>query len=237
MRSPLTDPAYVVPPLPPGDGGGLDRLRRSVSRFSVGEQHRRRRELAVRVLDAAPPEQLRAMARERASADPAAPLLPRVPLVVLAGALGAADPDAVAAAVPAVAAAYHPGPADPAAAASADAAAGELTRLFGPGPAEEVAARVGLLVQSCVPTAGLVRAALAAAPAGRVDVDELLAGTLRREPPVPATRRWRPDTGETVTVDLAGTPFGSGPRRCPGERHALALAAGVVEAVLARRAR
>ena len=36
---------------------------------------------------------------------------------------------------------------------------------------------------------------------------------------MPATRRVGPD-GETVLVDLAGRPFGAGPRRCPGEAHA-----------------
>lgn len=280
MGSPLTDAAYVVPPLPPGEGGALDRLRRTVSRFATGAEHARRRERVERLLAAVPPAALRAAARERALAaisEAAAPasgepasgepasgeragreragrelvqdvpsaavrepgsgpgdglLVPGVPLAALAAALGAADPAAVAAAVPAVAAAYHPGSAP---SAAADAAAAELTALLGPGPAEEIAAMIGLLVQSCAPTATLVRAAVAAAPPGPVDVDALLAETLRRRPPVPATRRWRPDTGETVTVALDGVPFGAGPRRCPGERHALALAAGVLDAVLGGR--
>ena len=35
--------------------------------------------------------------------------------------------------------------------------------------------------------------------------------------------------GAVVAVPLAGRPFGAGPRRCPGEAHARALAAGVIE--------
>jgi cytochrome P450 len=45
---------------------------------------------------------------------------------------------------------------------------------------------------------------------------------------VPATRRLAPD-GHLILVDLGGHPFGAGPRKCPGEAHARALAAGVVE--------
>ena len=37
--------------------------------------------------------------------------------------------------------------------------------------------------------------------------------------------------GSDVTVSLAGTPFGAGPRVCPGSRRALALAAGVLAAL------
>lgn len=225
----LTDPGWVVPPLPPGDGGGMDRLRRSVSRFATGEVHAERRSAVEQVLAAIPPAELRAAARALTLGDPSRPVVPRVPLTVLAAALGADDPAAVAALVPPVAAAYLPPP--PATAAPGAAPAGPA-----PGPAGGVAAdaaadelvrRVGVaaatvLVQSCLPVTALVTGAL----------DDGLEGALASAtPPVPATRRWSPATGETVTVPLAGTPFGQGPRRCPGEEHARALAAGVLDAL------
>jgi hypothetical protein len=78
-----------------------------------------------------------------------------------------------------------------------------------------------VLVQSCLPVAALVSTALDRG----IGVDDVLATA----PPVPATTRWR--DGETVTVPLDGLPFGEGPRRCPGEEHARALAAGVLDAL------
>ena len=120
---------------------------------------------------------------------------------MLASALGARDVDAAVAATRVVAAAYHPHTSHP----GADDALARLLALLPDGDAEVVAARVAILVQACEATAGLVRG------------DDL---------PVPATRRVGPD-GETVLVDLAGRPFGEGPRRCPGEAHARALVEGV----------
>lgn len=214
----LTDPRYVVPPLPALDGGALDRLRRAVPRFRTGAEHEVRRAEVVRLLAVVEPDLLRASARALAIAEPGEPLVPRVPLTVLAAALGAADPAAVAALIPAVAAAYFPGtgPAD-------DDAVGALVEEHGMD-----LVRVGLLVQACAPVAALVRAAVARG------VDDP-AVVLAEDPPVPATRRWRPDTGETVTVPLDGIPFGAGPRRCPAEPHALALAAGVLDALAGAR--
>ena len=206
----LTDPGWVVPPLPPGDGGGMDRLRRSVSRFSVGAEHAERRSALERALAAVPPADLRAAARDLVRRDPTPPVVPRVPLTVLAAALGVEDPAAVATLVRPVAAAYHP---DSAPSGPADAAAEELLRRVG-------VARTTLLVQSCLPVAALVTGAL------ETGLDQVLTSG---SPPVPATRRWSPITGETTTVPLAGIPFGEGPRRCPAELHALALATGVLD--------
>ena len=62
----------------------------------------------------------------------------------------------------------------------------------------------------------------------RGGLERPLEDVLRETPPVPATKRVAPD-GEVVRVPLDGTPFGAGPRRCPGEAHARALATGVVE--------
>ncbi|WP_410669631.1 hypothetical protein [Amycolatopsis sp. cmx-4-68] len=138
-----------------------------------------------------------------------------VPLGVLAEALGLPD---VSADVAPVAAAYHPHVTPDAA---AEAALARLLAACG-GTTERAAARIGLLVQACDATAGLIGNALSASLAGKP-------GSVLAEPPVLCTRR-RVD-GEDVSVSLAGTPFGAGPRECPGSRHALALATGVLEAL------
>jgi hypothetical protein len=206
----LNDPRWVVPPLPAGDGAGMDRLRRSVSRFSNGGEHARRRAVVEAVLAGVDPDALRSAARALAArTEP--PVLPRVPLTVLAAAIGVADAAAVAALVPPVAAAYLPG-GEPSPAA--DACAFELLDRIGP-------ARTAVLVQSCLPVTAWVTTALERG----LELDEVLAVA----PPVPATRRWR--DGEVVTVPLDGIPFGAGARRCPGEPHARALAAGVLAAL------
>jgi hypothetical protein len=208
----LTDARWVVPPLPDGDGRGMDRLRRSVSRFSTGRDHARRRTVVEAVLAQVDPDALRVATRRLAAADPAPPVVPRVPLTALAGALGAREPATVAALVPPVAAAYLPG--SGAGGPAADAAADELLDRLG-------AARAAVLVQSCLPVTAWVRTALDRG----ITLDEVLATA----PPVPATTRWR--DGETVTVPLDGIPFGAGPRRCPGVAHARALAEGVLAAL------
>ena len=89
----------------------------------------------------------------------------------------------------------------------------------------------------------------------RVDIDGLLRETLRHDPPLKASRRLDRRTGDEVTIDLVAanrdpavfpqperfdvsrgpTPhltFGSGVRPCPASAHALALAAGVLTALL-----
>ena len=208
----LTDARWLVPPLPDGDGRGMDRLRRSVSRFSTGRDHARRRTVVEAVLAQVDPDALRVATRRLAAADPAPPVVPRVPLTALARALGAREPATVAALVPPVAAAYLPG--SGAGGPAADGAADELLDRLG-------AARAAVLVQSCLPVAAWVRTALDRG----ITLDEVLATA----PPVPATTRWR--DGETVTVPLDGIPFGEGPRRCPGAAHARALAEGVLAAL------
>ncbi|MFR9777913.1 cytochrome P450 [Micromonospora sp. MS34] len=199
--------------------------------------------------------------------DVMAALARRVPLAVLAARLGLADPAASAAAVPAVAAAYQPG-ADAAAVARADRAVAVLLELSPPAAPEVAANRIGLLVQACDATAGLIGAAVRhglTAP-DTLSTGDLLAEVLRLDPPVRATRRVTtaalrlggrevgPGVPLLLRFDAAnrdpaghadpdrfrpGRPggaltFGAGPRGCPGERHALALAAGVVD-VLRRR--
>lgn len=238
----LADPAYTVPPVdPPGPFGTLPWLRASVSRFAEGEVHARRRAIVEALLGGLDVEELGEAARraaraggrgERAaaaapptgsasppaaSASPpaaAAVPLPYLPVAVLAEATGVRDVPAAVAAVRVVAAAYHPGTDAP----GADAALARLIALLPAGEPEVVAQHVALLVQACEATAALVRGAL----------ERPLADVLRDTPPVPATRRRSP-AGEIVLVPLDGHPFGAGPRRCPGEALALALAAGVVE--------
>jgi hypothetical protein len=188
----LTDPDWTIPPLPPGDGP-LDRLRRAVARFADGPVHAARRAEVEAVLAGVDPDGLRAAAAR----DPR-------PVVVLAAALGVADPEAVAALVETVAAAWFPGTGEP---AEADAAVVALLGMVD-------VVRLSVLVQAGGPVAAWVAAA------GDGDLDR----ALRDRPPVPATRRWK--DGETVAVPLAGAPFGAGPHRCPGAAHARALAEG-----------
>jgi cytochrome P450 len=251
VRAVLADPHYTVPD--PGHGappGTMAWLRQNVARFSNGADHARRRALAERLLGGLDPGLLRARAREECGAvidaadegpwDVMALIARPVPGRVLAAALGAADPEQVARLVPPVAAAYLTGGAD---LAGADDSVARLTRLLQGGPGEEVAARIGLLMQACEATAGLIGNAVAAGlrAAARAPAAAAVEQVLREDPPVLVTRRVGP-AGETVTLDLAGAggdpaghlAFGSGPRACPGAAHARALAEGAAGPLLAR---
>jgi hypothetical protein len=216
LFAPVPPVPFDVPP------GSVAWLRASVARFSNGGDHVRRRALAVSLLGEVDVETLRDTAFDRTTrlmgatdVDVMAVLARPVPVGVLAEELGLPD---VAADVAGVAAAYHPHVTPD---AGAEAALGRLVAACG-GPTELAAARIGLLVQACDATAGLIGNALSASLAGKPA--DLLA-----DPPVLSTRR-RID-GSDVSVSLAGTPFGAGPRACPGSRHALALATGVLEAL------
>ncbi|SCL52426.1 Cytochrome P450 [Micromonospora eburnea] len=291
VRAVLTDPRCVVPAASGGPPGTLAWLRGTVSRFSDPDRHPARRAIGTAALAGLDPDELRAAAARMAEeslngltippggpdsaadqpasarVDVMARLARRVPLEVLAARLGLADPTAAGPAVVTVAAAYHPG-ADPAAVARADGAVATLLAMSPPAPPEVAANRIGLLVQACDATAGLIGAAarhLPAAPAS-VSTGDLLAEVLRLDPPVRATRRVataalclgergiEPDAALLLHFGAANRDpvvfaepdrfrpgrsggsltFGTGPRGCPGERHALALAGGVVD-VLRRR--
>ena len=255
VRAVLADPRFGVPAAPVDDTppGSLRWLRQSVPRFANGPVHARRR-AAVEALLAAPeltPERLRKAARRRArEARPED--LPYVPVTTLAAVLGVAEPDLApaAAATRLVAAAYQPG-ASEAAAAAADSGVATLLDLLPEPDPERAALLICLLVQACDATAGLVRAASAAATAtathdDRTTVDGLVANTLRREPPVRATRREAladatvggcpVARGTMLQLDLAAAepgldplPFGHGLRPCPAWAQALALAGGVLD--------
>jgi hypothetical protein len=203
----LTDPSFVVPPVPPARTG-VGWLRAEVGRFSTGESHERRRALSIAILDAIAPESLRAGG-------------PAHPVALLAREMGIDRP--VVDLVVDVAQAYQPGTGDE---ARADAAVDRLVAVLGGGYDEPTAARIGVLVQACEATAVLIERSR------HRPVEDVL----RDHPPVPATKRQALVTtavgditieaGEVVQVRLAGDlAFGAGPRRCPGRAHALALVA------------
>jgi cytochrome P450 len=251
VRAVLADPGYAVPD--PGCGAPprtMHWLRQSVARFSNGTDHARRRELAESLLRPLDPARLRAAARDQTSAvideagrhpfDVMARVARRVPGLVLAADLGCADPELLIGHLAPVAAVYQPGPADP---RTADGSVARLAELLPGGPDEQVAARIGLLIQAYDATAGLIgNAVVAGIRAGRPGpAAELVAQVLRADPPARSTRRVTP-SGETIVLDLtvAGDDpaghlaFGYGQRLCPGAAHAIALAEGAVQPLLAR---
>lgn len=232
MLNALNHPSFSVPPVdsdaPPGTVGWL---RASVARFSSGTSHERRRELVAAELSRLDPSALYRAAHTLSRAGAALDEVTRVvPITVLASALGVtAD---VVAEVEAVARVYQPHLGeDPA----ADRAVATLVDVFGGRPDEPTAARIGLLVQAYAATGELIRIAVREG----VSVPDALSV----RPPVPATRRVALSpvrlgeatvaAGTVISVDLTDEPFGSGPHRCPGREHALAIAAGVVDGLLA----
>jgi hypothetical protein len=166
-----------------------------------------------------------------------------VPLAALAEALGACDGPAAAGAARRLALALAP----PRGTAAGDPGppAAELARLLGlpDDPLDEVVANtVALCFQAVDATAGLIGLAVLS---GRGDPDAAVAAALAAGGPVLRTYRWATrdldlptgtvPAGDEVLVALSAgdAPFGAGPHRCPGADHAVALACGVVEAVLA----
>jgi cytochrome P450 len=253
VRAVLADPAFVVPPVPNGGSpGGIVWLRSTVSRFSANGVHERRRSLVVDDLADVDPAALGQRAFEQTTVllksgyepvDVMANIARVVPVELLAEALSL--PAGMSEDVNTVAAAYHPcGDFS----ATADQAVARLVKACGGIADETTAARIGLLVQACDATAGLVGNALIAAKRQRptTSVSAILTETLRLNPPVRATRRQATaDTrvgnfaivaGEVVTLELAGSlTFGDGPRKCPGSEHAFAIAGGIVEALRGRQ--
>ncbi len=201
----LTDPAFMVPAVPPASAG-VAWLRATVARFSSGTVHDRRRALVIALLDAIPLESLQARSQMH-------------PVAILGRAIGIDE--SVTDLVRDVAQAYQPGTGDE---RRADAAVDRLVAVFGGVFDEPTAARIGLLVQACEATAVLIERAR------HRPVREVL----REDPPVSATKRRALATttvgevtieaGEVVQVCLADDlAFGAGSHRCPGRAHALAL--------------
>jgi cytochrome P450 len=256
VRAILADPSYVVPPapaVPDSEYGTLAWLRSLVARFCDGDAHDRRRALVERDLTGLHPDRLRLAAAEltrrelaqqaRGEQFDAMILARRVPLAVLATELGLAGND-VRRAVDAVitAAAGYPNP--DAAWLGTNASIKQLVEALvragdlGPRDAELLANRIGLLMQACDATAGLIGNALINAfvvgdgdSVGVAAADELVAETISVDPPVLRTRRLSP-AGEAVTLDISGCTFGAGRRPCPGADQATALAVGVLDAIL-----
>ncbi|MFB9903572.1 cytochrome P450 [Allokutzneria oryzae] len=233
----LADRDLIVPPTPAATTG-VGWLRSAVPRFSSGATHARRRGLVEAPLRALVPDTLRRRARALADRPDTAAV------EVLAEALGVAvDPAVVVAAARAYLPPVEPTPAD-------DAAVASLVAALGGTWDEATAARACLLVQACASTAGLIRNALPYKDSGVPEA--VLAETLRHSPPVRVLRRQAPD-GTLTELDLAAAnrdpavfpdpdtfdvhrvgnhrhlSFGVGLRPCPGDNHALAIAAGVLE--------
>jgi cytochrome P450 len=195
VRAVLVDPRFGVPAVPrTAAASGIAWLRAHVARFSTGADHERRRGLAVDELIGIGTGTLRRRAGERTAAELAAgtpvelmaSVARSVPVGVLAEALGITGP--IAPDVAAVSAAYQPGSdAGPA----ADAALARLVESFGGVADEATAARIGLLVQACDATAGLIGNSVLALSRGRYGepTDAIVAETLRHDPPVRAMRR------------------------------------------------
>jgi cytochrome P450 len=234
----LTDPAYLVPPVPGGGPTpGIRWLSGNVARFADGAEHTRRRRHVTSVLAGMAVAELRPLAAERTRAvlgDGPVDLMARVARTVPVGVLVDALelPPVPAGSVAAIARAYQPGSG---AEEPADQAVAELVEAFGGVPDEVTAARIAVLVQACDATAGLVgnAALVMLRPDENRPAETVVAETLRQDPPVRLTRRLAPETGTVVPVDLAasGLPFGAGPHECPGRAHAEAIAAGVVDAL------
>ena len=237
--------AWPVPPVPQDcPHRTVAWLRATVVRFSTGSAHARRRRLTVSLLSGVRPEALGRAAGERAASGDGPET---IPATVLALALGVTEP--VTDAVAEVAAAYQPGTGR-----GGDEAVGFLVDAFGGTADEPTAARIGLLVQAHAATGGLITRTVRAIERWRPDapVEDVLAETLRYDPPVPGTRRLDA-TGEVVFLDFAAAnrdpavfaepdrfdPYrserdrhltlGAEPRPCPGRDHAYAIAAGAVE--------
>ncbi len=250
----LGDPDLLVPEADAASERANERFRSASSRFVNGERHDLRRrwiEERLAALDVSALAETAAALTRRAGSTPSHVIARTVPVECLAAQLGFADPPALPRLVAAVAAAYPTGEASDA----ADAAA---ARLLAAAPVAAITTTttstssldVQLLVQAHLATAALIEGALRAVhDEPSLGTSAALLRTLHRTPPVPATRRIRPD-GEVLLLPLTeleaahaggteSTPplaFGAGDRACPAPAHAFAISAAVV-GVLRERGR
>jgi hypothetical protein len=261
----LTDARFEVPEADAATTRPMGRFRAASSRFTNRAAHdRRRRRLAELIgdLDAATiaasaASCTRALLQVQPGID-VADVARHVPVACLARALGFTAPDDMPRLVAAVAASYASGAESDAADAAighllaaaprshgiaVGGAATEAAGLPGAGLDEDAALHVQVLVQAFAATAALVEGSMrsSGAAVASTATAELLAVTLRDDPPVPLTRRVAP-TGETLTLRLDGPDrdaddahprrtlaFGAGARACPAQDLALAMAAAIVE--------
>ena len=243
----LADSRYRVPEADASATRPADRFRARASRFVNDAVHDERRRQLEGLLAELDPDALAvaAASRTRAMAHAGAgEVAAHVPLACLAQELGFDEPDSLPPLVAVLAAhSPHGEPTRAADAAATRLLAAAPARATGDGDAE---LRVQLLVQAYAATAGLVAGALQrdAESAASATTSELLATTLRDAPPVQQTRRIAPD-GRTVLLHLDGPDresprdeprtlaFGAGHRACPAPRHALAIAAAIVDGLRA----
>jgi cytochrome P450 len=210
-----------------------------MARFSSGPAHERRRADVLRVIDGLGTDvdvcALRSAAsdvtRERLTGAPLdllADVASRVPVEVLARALGVA-PDEVDEVVDDVRAVVRViGRGEPSGPGS-DAAATRLRQRFGLHPVG--AAAVSVLYQAHDATAALIAAMVLSAhdgsprrPAVTLTVRVAVADTCTAGTLIP--------TGTVVTLGLEdGLEFGAGPHACPGRQVAEAIAGGVLDAL------
>lgn len=242
VEAALRCPALVPPPAGPALAAGATAdLRAAMARFSAGPAHERRRAAVVRAIDGLDHHALRSDAGQATLrcltgapvdvlADGRGGVGFRVPVAVLAEALGIApeDLDRVVDDVGAVVAVIGRGdPVSP----DTDRAANRLRRRFRDHPAGDVAA-VSVLYQAYDATAALIAAAIVARQKGGA----------RRPAVVRTVRVAREDAdlagvtvpaGAVVTLGLedGDLEFGAGPHACPGRAVAEALAGGVLDAL------
>jgi cytochrome P450 len=224
IEAALADPLLVPLPVESGPEGSMAWLRATVARFAHGEVHARRRAFVEAEVARIDVNGLRRLAAGALGDDRS-----RV-LRALAEAMGLPElDDAAVGALRTVADNYFGGD-DPA----ADDAVRLLLPLMQTDDLEQAANRIGMLIQACDATAGLI----ATTREGSGDVQ----ATLRTAPPVQVMRRVSigatrigdveiPE-GEPVLLEVGplGLSFGVGPRVCPGQALALALAEGALEA-------
>jgi hypothetical protein len=239
----LADSRFRVPEADASATGPADRFRAGVSRFTNGALHDERRRRLEELLAMIDPDALAAAATSRTRAIAQADAdgeVARLPVACLAAELGFDEPESLPPLV-AVLAAHYPrgGPSD-----AANAAA---VRLIAAAPAarghdDDAVLRVQLLVQAYAATGDLVVGAIRrhAASEASASTSELLGAILRDAPPVRQTRRIGLD-GNALVLHLDGPDresphdeprtlaFGAGSRACPASRHAVAIAAAIVD--------